>query len=160
MNLQPVPVVYSGLRTFICCKCGKRADQAHDTVFADHDALRRIVDNLLANAVRFTPGGGVIDVTACRDADTAVMTVTDSGAGFPSEFLPHAFERFRKADVARGGPEQAGSGLGLAIVREVAVRHGAHVAIRGGAGGAGTIVRVFFPPRGGDPAVGQEAPVR
>ena len=118
--------------------------------------LREMLANLIDNAITYTPAGGRITVRCGSVDGAAFVEVEDDGPGIPEGERGKVFERFYRV----GGTAAEGSGLGLAIVREVAVRHGAHVAIRGGAGGAGTIVRVFFPPRGGDPAVGQEAPVR
>jgi two-component system OmpR family sensor kinase len=85
--------------------------------------LRRAVDNLLDNAVRYSPSSGVVTVRVRRANSDAVVEVIDDGPGFPPEFLPHAFERFRRADDARSR-DDGGSGLGLAIVLAVARSHG------------------------------------
>jgi signal transduction histidine kinase len=79
------------------------------------------VDNLIDNAVRH--GAGPIDITAAATAGGAqvALSVRDHGPGFPTDFLPHAFDRFTRADTARTGP---GTGLGLAIVAAIARRHG------------------------------------
>ena len=75
--------------------------------------------NLLDNAVKWSPPGGEIEVTL-RDG---VLSVRDSGPGFDPKDLPHVFDRFYRADKARGLP---GSGLGLAIVRQTAEAHGGY----------------------------------
>lgn len=87
------------------------------------DDVRRAIDNLLDNALRFAPTGTGVRVRARRDRDHVVIEVLDEGPGFADEFLPHAFERFRRADDARSRTE-GGSGLGLAIVLAVAHDHG------------------------------------
>ena len=96
-------------------------------VFADEDKLRRAVDNLLDNAVRHSPVGGTVTLRSRReaqhDSSRIVVQVDDAGHGFPAEFLPVAFERFRRADDARTRGD-GGSGLGLAIVHSIAVAHG------------------------------------
>jgi hypothetical protein len=87
------------------------------------DDVRRAIDNLLDNALRFAPAGSGVRVQARRDACSVVIEVLDEGPGFSDEFLPHAFDRFRRADDARTRPK-GGSGLGLAIVLAVAREHG------------------------------------
>ncbi|MCJ7439000.1 MAG: ATP-binding protein [Acidimicrobiia bacterium] len=85
--------------------------------------LQRAVDNLLENALRYSPAGSTITVRVRTAGPDAVIEVLDKGPGFPPEFLPHAFERFRRADDARARTD-GGSGLGLAIVLAVAEAHG------------------------------------
>jgi signal transduction histidine kinase len=87
------------------------------------DDLRRAVDNLLSNAVRYSPPGATVELCAQTTSGALAIAVRDRGPGFPPEFLPHAFERFRRADSARARDE-GGSGLGLAIVLAVARAHG------------------------------------
>jgi hypothetical protein len=85
--------------------------------------LQRAVGNLLENALRYSPAGSTITVRVRTAGPDAVIEVLDEGPGFPPEFLPHAFERFRRADDARARTD-GGSGLGLAIVLAVAEAHG------------------------------------
>lgn len=97
-------------------------------VWGDPDRIRRALDNVVANALRFSPDGGCIEVGVTESAGYAELTVTDQGPGFPPEFLPVAFERFRRHDPARtrieqDGGEQASTGLGLAIVRSAMRAH-------------------------------------
>jgi two-component system, OmpR family, sensor kinase len=96
-------------------------------VVADPDRIRQALDNLLNNAVRHAPQGSTIEVTVCTDArggvPAAVIEVRDRGPGFPPEFLPYAFERFRRADYGRTR-NNGGSGLGLALVSSIAQAHG------------------------------------
>ena len=92
------------------------------TVRLDPARLRQAVENLLDNAIRHTPRGGEIVVTALREDGSVRLSVEDSGPGFPEDFLERAFEPFTRADGAGGRRE--GAGLGLAIVRAVALAHG------------------------------------
>lgn len=96
-------------------------------VHGDAARLRQALDNMLDNALRH--GRGPVRLSAATDGELVELCVEDRGPGFASAFLPHAFERFARADPARA---QGGSGLGLAIVRAVAQSHGgdAHVANR------------------------------
>jgi signal transduction histidine kinase len=103
--------------------------------------LRPAIDNLLTNAIRAAPVGSAVTVSLRRVGDSAVIDVVDEGPGFPPEFLPHAFERFRRADVAR--TRAGGTGLGLAIVRAVAeAHHGSADAANRPARGAVVTIRV------------------
>ena len=97
-------------------------------VCGDPDRIRRALDNVVANALRFSPAGGRIRIEAGVSAGQADLSVTDQGPGFPPDFLPVAFERFRRHDSARTQAEQDASdhpstGLGLAIVRSVMRAH-------------------------------------
>jgi heavy metal sensor kinase len=106
----------------------------------DPGLLQRALDNLLENAVRYAPAGSTVTVHADRDGDRLAISVLDEGPGFPPEFLPHAFERFRRADDGRARSD-GGSGLGLAIVLAVARAHGgtARAGNRASRGGAVTL---------------------
>jgi len=86
----------------------------------DADRLRHAVDNLLDNALRFA--AGVVEIRAADKYGSVGIEVGDDGPGFPPEFLPHAFERFRRPDDARADTT-GGSGLGLAIVLAIAEAH-------------------------------------
>jgi two-component system sensor histidine kinase MprB len=94
-----------------------RVDAAPCLVRGSRARLNRAVSNLLDNACKWSPPGGVIEV-GVRDGEVAVR---DHGPGIPEPDLPHVFDRFYRAPSARGLP---GSGLGLAIVRQVAEAHG------------------------------------
>lgn len=100
----------------------------HLVAQVDPRAVRRILDNLMGNALRHTPPGGTVTVRAdVADAVAGMvrLTVTDSGPGFPAEFLPLAFERFARADGARSrAATYSSSGLGLSIVATLADAHG------------------------------------
>ena len=113
-------------------------------VQADRDRLRQAVDNLLDNATRHAPRGSSVDVTlSVPRSGTVTVDVVDRGPGFPSDFLPHAFKRFHRAEAARSR-EGGGTGLGLSIVRAIAVAHGGTVTASNRPGG-GAEVRLELP---------------
>ena len=86
---------------------------------ADRVRLEQALGNLVDNALRH--GAGTIELGGKVENGTVTLRVSDAGDGFPADFLPHAFERFSRVDVARGGD---GTGLGLAIVDAIARAHG------------------------------------
>jgi two-component system sensor histidine kinase MprB len=107
------------------------------TISGDPSRLDRAIANLLDNAIKWSPEGGEIEVTVKGGR----VSVRDHGPGFAAEDLPHAFERFYRADDARGMP---GSGLGLAIVSRIAEEHGG-AAKAGNAPGGGAVVELALP---------------
>lgn len=111
------PQATEGRRTLEC-------SVEHDVplVRADRDRLWQVLENLISNALRFTPAGGAVAVRVARQGSNAVAcSVSDTGVGIPPEELPHLFERFWQARRYRRG----GAGLGLAIARGVVEAHGA-----------------------------------
>lgn len=114
-------------------------------VAGDLDHLERVALNLLANAVKFTPDGGRIDVRLHPDAETAVLEVRDTGIGIPETEQSHLFERFYRTTNAQE-LEVPGTGLGLSIVKTIVVSHGGSVDVQSSAG-AGTTFRVTIPMR-------------
>jgi CheY-like chemotaxis protein len=117
---------------------------AVDSLLADPGRLRQIVSNLVANAVKFTPEGGRIDVSLEEAGGRLHVTVRDSGVGIDPAFLPHAFDRFRQADGTTTR-QYGGLGLGLAIVRDLVKLHGGEVAAESAGVGRGTTVHVWLP---------------
>ena len=103
------------------------------------------MDNLVDNALRFAPRGTQVVISAVAAGPSLVIEIRDSGPGFPPEFLPHAFERFR-----RPGPDRArsagGAGLGLAIVQAIALAHEGR-AVAGNRPEGGAVVRLELPRR-------------
>ncbi|NKE63748.1 HAMP domain-containing protein, partial [Lentzea sp. PSKA42] len=97
-------------------------------VRADALRLRQILDNLVANALRYVPSGGSVSVSAVEDGSDVVIAVADTGAGIAEEDLPHVFDRFWRADKSRAR-STGGSGLGLAIVRKLVEAHGGSVGV-------------------------------
>ena len=90
---------------------------------ADPDRLAQILDNLLGNALRHTPRGGTVHLTARDEGDRLLIVVADDGEGFTAQEGAHLFERFYRADAARSR-EGSGSGIGLTISRALAEAHG------------------------------------
>jgi len=132
-------------------------------LMAEPDRLRRAIDNLLDNAVRHSPPGATVTLSSTREvqdgAPVVVIEVVDTGPGFPPEFLPVAFERFRRADDARTRHD-GGSGLGLAIVRSIAIGHGGR-AVAANRGKTGVSVRLELPEgAASDPDVAARVPSR
>jgi two-component system phosphate regulon sensor histidine kinase PhoR len=109
----------------------------------DREALRELVDNLVGNAIKYTPAGGRIDVRLRTEGDWAVLEVEDTGIGIAPGDQNRVFERFYRVDKARSR-ELGGTGLGLSIVRHVALSHGGGVSLRS-AMGEGSIFRVQVP---------------
>lgn len=83
-------------------------------VMVDADRIRTVLINLVHNAIKFTPPGGLVTISAHVARNTVVISVADTGTGIPAEDLPRIFERFYKADRSRSG---GGTGLGLAIAK-------------------------------------------
>jgi PAS domain S-box-containing protein len=92
-------------------------------VRGDEARLRQIVWNLLSNALKFTPTGGIITATAHLDDDHVLVRVSDTGIGIPASFLPHVFDKFRQEDASHTREHQ-GLGLGLTIARHLTELHG------------------------------------
>ena len=109
-------------------------------VSGDPGRLQQVVSNLLANAVKFTTGGGRVEVRLERSGPTARITVTDTGSGISPEFLPFIFERFRQADTT-STRKQKGLGLGLAIARQIVQLHGGTIEAASAGEGRGQHVR-------------------
>jgi two-component system OmpR family sensor kinase len=119
-------------------------------VTMDAGRIRQAIDNLLENALRYAPPESEITITASISIDSndpeVHITVADRGPGFSPEFLPHAFERFRRPDDGRARTE-GGAGLGLAVVASIAASHGG-IAFAENRVGGGAIVTVAFPSNG------------
>jgi signal transduction histidine kinase len=95
---------------------------------ADSDRMRQVLDNLVANAVRHSPAGGTIALSAAAHDGRVRVEVTDEGTGIPAAEAEHVFERFYRSDQARSSSE-GGSGLGLAIVRWLVDLHGGTIRV-------------------------------
>lgn len=116
------------------------------TLRGDGDRLAQVLTNLLDNAIRFTPAGGVVRVSASQRDGGVEIRVQDNGAGIPSEDLPRIFERFFQVDKARG--PRRGSGLGLAIAREIVQAHGGQIHAHSEGSGKGSTFTVRLPLAG------------
>jgi len=111
---------------------------------ADPDRLQQVVWNLLSNACKFTPEGGRIEVTLRANQTHATITVTDTGVGISSDFLPHVFDRFRQAEQGFTR-SHGGLGLGLAIVKQLVEMHGGEATARSDGPGKGAAFEVRLP---------------
>lgn len=110
---------------------------------ADAALLRRALGNLIANALRHTPGGGQVVVAASETPDHVEIAVSDTGDGIAPEDLAHVFDRFYRSDSARSR-QGAGTGLGLAIVKVIMQLHGGTVSIQSELH-RGTTITLAFP---------------
>jgi heavy metal sensor kinase len=116
------------------------------TVLADHDRLVQMLLNLVDNAIKYTPAGGVITIE-CRapsmqTAGFATLSVRDTGIGIAPEHLPHIFDRFYRVDKARSRA-QGGTGLGLAIVQSIAEAYGGRVTVESTLGQGSTFTVIL-----------------
>jgi signal transduction histidine kinase len=103
------------------------ADLKSPAVTAANEAgIRRLLLILVDNALKHTPAGGVVTVSALRVEGGVALEVRDNGVGIPGAALPHIFERFFSADASHGGP---GAGLGLSIAQAIATAHGSEIAV-------------------------------
>jgi two-component system sensor histidine kinase BaeS len=108
------------------------------TMDIDEARIRQVVGNLVANALRFTPAGGSVSVTAEASVSEASVTVRDTGTGMEADALEHAFDRFYRS------PSSTGSGLGLPIARNLVEAHGGAITIESRPG-SGTTVQFSLP---------------
>ena len=109
-------------------------DQA--VVLGDADRLRQALVNLVDNALKYTPPGGEVRLSLYRDQDWVRVEVQDTGIGIAPEDLPHIFERFYRADRARGS--SGGTGLGLSIADWIAKAHGGQITVKSKVGQGST----------------------
>lgn len=119
-------------------------DSQAGTVTADPERLQQVAWNLLANAVKFTPPGGRVEVRLEQLDGQLRFTVSDNGAGISRAFLPYVFDRFRQADSATTR-QHGGIGLGLSIVRHLVELHGGSVGVASDGEGAGATFTVSLP---------------
>lgn len=119
-----------------------RAGEVEDVVIpGDRARLGQVVTNLLSNALKFTPGGGVVRIAARMEASDLVIEVTDTGCGIAPELLARVFDKF----VQAGTTSRQGLGLGLAIVKEIVESHGGTVAAHSEGPGTGSRFTVRLP---------------
>jgi signal transduction histidine kinase len=103
----------------------------------DEEQLGMLIQNLLENAIRYTPSAGTVRLEVFRDGGHATVAVTDTGIGIPTEAHSRVFERFYRVDRARSR-DRGGTGLGLAIVKHVAELHGGRVEVQSEIGAGST----------------------
>ena len=147
-RLEPVALnllVEDAIQSFVEQATRKGIDIGFDLgpteITGDRFLLRDLIDNLIDNAIRYTPSGGTVTV-GCRPdgAGGGWLTVEDSGPGIPAAKREQVFSRYVRLD-----DKSHGSGLGLAIVRDIAAVHGARLDIGDAAGGCGALFTVRFP---------------
>jgi signal transduction histidine kinase len=131
-QVQLRPLVSRVLSEIEVTRARRDVDLAQDlpedlpAIFADAERVHQVLFNLLDNAVRFTPAGGRVRVTASRHNGSVDVAVTDTGPGIDAEHLPRLFDRFYRVDTARSR-EEGGTGIGLAIARSVVEAHGGRI---------------------------------
>jgi signal transduction histidine kinase len=121
---------------------------SHTPLFIQGDILRlfQMLGNLVSNAIRHTPPGGTITLTASEREEGVRLIVEDTGEGIAEEDLPHIFGRFWRGDDARTHTAGAGAGLGLAIAQQLAQAHGGSISVESTVGG-GTTFTILLPDR-------------
>ncbi len=159
LNLQVRPLDLAELARVRCDHLSRRAAQRRVrlvvetaqpsdgaeafSVLADPDRLAQVLDNLLDNAIRYSPPESAVTVAIRREDAQIICRVADAGPGIPASHLPLIFERFYRVDPSRGR-NQGGSGLGLAIVRSLVQAHGGCVSAES-AEGHGTAITFWLP---------------
>jgi signal transduction histidine kinase/ActR/RegA family two-component response regulator len=153
LDVQPVllgPVVENAVATVLPAADAKGVriqsvvDPRVGPVSGDPERLQQVIWNLLANAVKFTPRGGIVQTRVARVHSHIEVVVSDTGAGIRPEFLPYVFERFRQAD---GGltRKTGGLGLGLAIARHIVEMHGGTIEVHSAGEGQGATFCIKLP---------------
>jgi len=115
-----------------------------DPVFMDTQAIGRVLNNLISNALRHTPAGGEIKVQAWRTRQGVEVSVRDTGEGIHMQDIPHIFERFYRGDASRSRNRGTGAGLGLAIARGIVRAHGGDIRVESQIG-KGTQFTFYIP---------------
>lgn len=132
--------------TWIPSALNKRIDlgfectETHSFIYGNPTLIGELLNNLIDNALRYTPAQGVVTVRIATQPSTVTLEVEDNGTGIPIEAREHVFDRFYRIL----GSNQEGCGLGLAIVREIAHRHDTEVELHSGENNTGTLMRVPF----------------
>ncbi len=111
--------------------------------YGNRDRMEQVITNIIVNAMKYTPDGGDIRVSAGSLYNSIYIKVKDNGIGIPSEDLPHIFDRFYRVDKARSR-QSGGTGLGLAIAKEIISAHGGDIVVESNVG-EGTLVTIHFP---------------
>lgn len=115
-------------------------------IIGDRARVEQVIINMVSNAIKYTPKGGIIRMTAGCEDGQVWCAVRDNGIGIPKEDVDHIFERFYRVDKARSR-ESGGTGLGLSIAYEIVERHGGSIAVKS-TKGKGTTMTVMLPVEG------------
>ena len=126
-------------------------------VNADADRLRQVLWNLLANAVKFTPLGGRVEIAARRNPQSVSVTVTDTGAGIVAQDLPYIFQRFWQSNAGRNRTH-GGLGLGLALSRHLIELHGGRISARSAGPDQGSVFEIELQVTDADRSPSSSAP--
>jgi len=113
------------------------------TISGDAGLLKRVLSNLIVNAITYTPEGGAIELAVEAAPQRAIVTIFDSGIGIPADALPYIFDRFYRVDQSRSH-ETGGAGLGLAIVKQIIIAHHGVINVESVVG-KGTTFRIELP---------------
>lgn len=113
------------------------------TISATNESVDRILNNLVSNAIKYTPAGGCVSVALRASGNVARLEVSDTGIGIPEDALPHLFEEFYRAPNAKAQVKE-GTGLGLAITRDLITRYGGQITVQSKVG-RGTTFAITFP---------------
>jgi two-component system, sensor histidine kinase and response regulator len=119
-----------------------RYDVEVETLEGDPDLLRRVIENLLDNALRHAPGGSLISLCAHQEDGSVVLRVADQGKGIPAELREKIFERFVQVDQPQGSMTRSGRGLGLTFCKLAVEAHGGSIAVEEGNPGAVFCIRL------------------
>jgi CheY-like chemotaxis protein/two-component sensor histidine kinase len=152
LNVEPVDIASVIREALTSVEHGARAKQITITrvlgesrgLLGDAKRLQQVIWNLLTNAIKFTPNGGKIAISAARVNSHIEVSVSDSGQGIAADFLPHLFERFRQADSSTTR-QHGGLGIGLALVKQLAELHGGTVRAESPGAGLGSTFTIFLP---------------
>lgn len=153
LDVQPVDltaVIKSAISTVKHSAAAKQIevtctlDSEVGTIVCDPNRIQQVVWNLLSNSIKFTPPHGEVEVQLQQSGSHVEISVRDSGAGIPPEFLPHVFERFRQAD-ATTTRRHGGLGLGLAIVKNLIELHGGSVSVWSAGERQGSKFKILLP---------------
>lgn len=150
LSMTKLPVQPGELIERLTSSFQHQADQNHislktsiesdlPSIYADPERLQEALGNLVTNALRYTPQGGEINLSASRDGDHVCITVKDNGAGIAPDDLPHIFERFYRGDDSR---QEGGSGLGLAIAKSIIELQGGKIAATSDGPGTGSVFTI------------------
>ena len=137
-NLSELAEIVTDETALACGKAVEVKKDIEDGIYANIDVglMTRLVQNLVENAIKYTPEGGHVAVTLRRDGGQLALSVADDGIGIAKKDLPHIYDRFWQADASRGADR--GSGLGLSMVKQIAEAHGGSISVKSAPGKGST----------------------